>query len=280
MKRILSLFFTLFVCTALLASRTADSVRVEGWLTEAKALKQRPGSWTLWFARKYIGTPYVGGMLDASSEEKLIVDTRHVDCTTLVEQVVALARCAQRGDTSFCSFCAQLRQVRYIGGEVAYVKRQHYFTVWIDANEREGIVRNVYSPTIFTQRQQVRVNWMTTHTASYKMLSAHPSWQRGIKEMEQSITGNTYPYIPKQEIANNALFRSIIHDGDIIAILTNKRGLDTTHIGLASWHNDGLHLLNASSIHKKVVDEPMLLSNYMQRHPSQIGIRVCRVIGE
>jgi hypothetical protein len=38
-----------------------------------------------------------------------------------------------------------------------------------------------------------------------------------------------------------------------------------------------LHLLNASSIHKKVIDEPMTLYTYMHKHPVQIGIRVCRV---
>lgn len=61
-------------------------------------------------------------------------------------------------------------------------------------------------------------------------------------------------------------------------MITNKKGLDTTHIGIASWHQDGLHMLNASSIHKKVIDEPMLLRTYMMKHPSQIGIRVCRVV--
>ena len=60
-------------------------------------------------------------------------------------------------------------------------------------------------------------------------------------------------------------------------IITNKKGLDTTHIGLASWHADGLHLLNASSIHHRVIDEPMLLRTYMSKHPVQTGIRVCRV---
>ena len=91
------------------------------------------------------------------------------------------------------------------------------------------------------------------------------------------MNGKRYRYVPKGKIANTAVFRNAIHDGDIIAIITNKKGLDTTHIGIASWHEDGLHLLNASSIHKKVIDEPMTLYTYMHKHPVQIGIRVCRV---
>ena len=38
-----------------------------------------------------------------------------------------------------------------------------------------------------------------------------------------------------------------------------------------------LHLLNASSIHKKVVLEPMTLYDYMQEHSSQTGIRIIRL---
>ena len=77
---------------------------------------------------------------------------------------------------------------------------------------------------------------------------------------------------------DSRLFRNTIQNGDILVMITKKKGLDTTHIGIASWHQDGLHMLNASSIHKKVIDEPMLLRTYMMKHPSQIGIRVCRVV--
>lgn len=109
------------------------------------------------------------------------------------------------------------------------------------------------------------------------MLYAHPEWLAGIRNLEQDINGQRYRYIPKALLANQKLIRTAIRDGDIIVILTNKRGLDTSHIGLAVWRNGNLHMLNASSIHKKVIDEPMTLYQYMQRHPSQIGIRICRM---
>ncbi len=254
-----------------------DSVRIVSLLKEAKAQKKSPGSWMLWFGKKFAGVPYVGGTLDKAATEMLVVNTRELDCTTYVETVTALTMCAQKQETTFVAFCNHLRHVRYVGGEVSYVKRQHYFTVWMDANEREGIVKNVMANPPFTAVQVVNVNWMTTHQSQYKMLAAHPEWVSGIRALEQSVNGKQYRYVPKASIANTTLFRQTIHDGDIIAIVTNKKGLDTTHIGIASWHSDGLHLLNASSIHKKVIDEPMLLRTYMQKHPVQIGIRVCRV---
>lgn len=254
-----------------------DSLRIVSLLREAAALKSKPASWTLWFGKKFAGVPYVGGTLDRAEEEDLVVNTTELDCTTFVEAVAALAMCADRGESTFAAFCGHLKHVRYIGGEVSYAKRQHYFTAWINDNVKEGIVTDIQVNPPFTAVQKINVNWMTTHPDSYKMLRGNAVRMKGIRELESSINGKSYRYIPKGNIANNALFRKTIHDGDIIVIITNKKGLDTTHIGLASWHSDGLHLLNASSIHKKVIDEPMTLRTYMSKHSSQVGIRVCRM---
>lgn len=262
-----------------IAYQREDSVRIVALLREAAAQKSKPESWMIWFGKKFSGVPYVAGTLDGAMTERLVVNTRELDCTTFVELVTALTLCANEHATTFASFCRHLRHVRYVGGEVSYVKRQHYFMVWMEDNEREGIVKNVMTNPPFTENVTVNINWMTTHPSSYKMLLVHPEWMAGIRAQENSISGKQYSYIPKGSIANNALFRKTIHDGDIIAIMTNKKGLDTTHIGIAFWHEDGLHLLNASSIHKKVVDEPMLLRTYMSKHPVQIGIRVCRTMG-
>ena len=233
----------------------------------------------LWFGKKFIGVPYVGGTLDRAEEEKLVINTSELDCTTFVEIVTALTRCMSgNGKRDFSDFCRQLQHVRYINGEIAYEKRQHYFTVWISDNAEEGIVTDIQNNPPFTKVQHVSVNWMTTHQQSYKMLKNNAKRLQGIKALEEQISGKSYRYIPKEQIVDSRLFRKTIHDGDILVMITNKKGLDTTHIGIASWHQDGLHMLNASSIHKKVIDEPMLLRTYMMKHPSQIGIRVCRVV--
>lgn len=257
----------------------SDISRINSLLREASQLKEKPKSWMLWFGKKFIGVPYVGGTLDRAEEEKLVINTSELDCTTFVEIVTALTRCMSgNGKRDFSDFCRQLQHVRYINGEIAYEKRQHYFTVWISDNAEEGIVTDIQNNPPFTKVQHVSVNWMTTHQQSYKMLKNNAKRLQGIKALEEQISGKSYRYIPKEQIVDNRLFRNTIHNGDILVMITNKKGLDTTHIGIASWHQDGLHMLNASSIHKKVIDEPMLLRTYMMKHPSQIGIRVCRVV--
>lgn len=257
----------------------SDISRINSLLREASQLKEKPKNWMLWFGKKFIGVPYVGGTLDRAEEEKLVVNTSELDCTTFVEIVTALTRCMSgNGKRDFSDFCRQLQHVRYINGEIAYEKRQHYFTVWISDNAEEGIVTDIQNNPPFTKVQHVSVNWMTTHQQSYKMLKNNTKRLKGIKALEEQISGKSYRYIPKEQIVDSRLFRNTIHNGDILVMITNKKGLDTTHIGIASWHQDGLHMLNASSIHKKVIDEPMLLRTYMMKHPSQIGIRVCRVV--
>ena len=270
-----TLFSMVFLTSS--ARYETDSIRIEKMLREASVLKPESNR-ILFFARKFIGVPYVAHTLDREQEERLVINTRELDCTTFVETVLSLALCSQRGETSFADYCNQLRQIRYRKGKVAYTSRLHYFTEWIEDNAESGYVRKIESDNHpFTSVQRLNVNYMSRHRSAYPMLIEHPQWWKEIEATERMLTGREYKYIPKHSIANTSLFRNTIHDGDIIAILTSKSGLDTSHIGIAVWQDDGLHLLNASQIHRKVVLEPMLFSDYMKKHPSQTGIRVCRM---
>jgi hypothetical protein len=118
---------------------------------------------------------------------------------------------------------------------------------------------------------------MSTHPSSYKALKANPSLVPEIRSSEQSLKGLKVRYIPKRQLRNNKLLSEVVKDGDILAITCNKKGLDIAHLGFAVWHKDGLHLLNASMLHKKVVEEPMTLYQYMQKHKTFTGIRVIRI---
>lgn len=232
----------------------------------------------LFFANHFKGYPYVAFTLDQGKEEKLVINTKGLDCTTFVENVLALTVCVKRGLTSFHDFCDVLTQVRYIQGKVAYTSRQHYFTTWITDNLADGLIEDITLPEPpLSAKRKSNVDYMTTHVESYKMLNAHRQWLPAIREMEQQVNNTTYTFIPKAQLRDSNKYRDYIHDGDIIGIVTNKKGLDISHVGLAIWHADGLHLFNASSLHKKVVDEPMTLYQYLQKQTSSAGIRVVRI---
>lgn len=280
MKKWFLLYFLLCYSITLAAQpqyTRSDSLKVVRLLKMGKTFGQDENL-MIRFARELKGLPYVGKTLDRNANERLVVNLRQMDCTTYVENVLALAICTRKGLTTFRDFCRQLQLIRYRQGHVSYTDRLHYFSAWIEDNTRLGFVREVQAPNPpFTAVQTLRINYMSHHPHLYPMLVKHPGWVKGIAEMEQELNGLTYSYIPKQEIADDTLFRSTIHDGDIIAIITSRDGLDTSHIGIAVWHADGLHMLNASTVHGRIVEEPMLLKTYMKRHPSQVGIRIIHV---
>jgi len=233
----------------------------------------------LFFARQFLDVPYVAHTLEVNDEEALVINTRELDCTTLVETVTALTLCAYRQEFSFQAYKQALQAMRYRNGVIdCYPSRIHYFTDWIVENTKAGIVTEIQQPNPpFTQIQTVKVNYMSQHPRSYKALREHPEFVSEIADMEQRISGSKFRYIPKSEIKNTPAMREAVHDGDIIAITCNKPGLDIAHLGFAVWRNDGLHLLNASQLHKKVVEEPMTLYQYLQKHPSHTGIRIIRI---
>ena len=233
----------------------------------------------LFFARQLLDVPYVAHTLEVNEEESLVINTRELDCTTLVETVTALTLCAYRQSFTFQAYQQALQAMRYRNGMIdRYPSRIHYFTDWILENTKAGIVKEIQQPNPpFTQIQTVKVNYMSQHPKSYKALRSHPEYVSEIAEMEQRISGSKFRYIPKSEVKNTKAMREAVHDGDIIAITCNKPGLDIAHLGFAVWHDDGLHLLNASQLHKKVVEEPMTLYQYLQKHPSHTGIRIIRI---
>lgn len=265
-------------CSALAQQyQPSDSILVESLLSEAR-LEKADTNWMVYFARKLTDIPYVAKTLEKNRREQLVVNLRQLDCTTYVETVTALTLCMKHRQYAFSDYCRYLRLLRYEGGEVDYVHRLHYFSSWISDNTLMGFVSEPNTPQeAFEATQHLRINYMSTHVGQYPMLVANPAWVDAIRKTEQALTGTDVVYIPKQKLSNTPLYWDAIKDGDIIAICTNKRGLDTSHIGIAVWHIDGVHLLNASMIHKRTIEEPMTMQQYMQKHPSQTGIRVVRL---
>lgn len=284
MKYLLSLIIILCRC---LPAYTQDEVKylqkdsivatelLKSCMNECKAKDNS----LMYFARKLKSVPYVARTLEGGERERLVVNLRQLDCTTYVENVIALYLCIKNGETTFRDFCNYLRKIRYENGIVTYPTRLHYFSYWIDQNTLTGIVREIVpQDSSVTEDSEYDIYYMSSNPEKYPALRKDTSLIDDIAEMEKYFDGKTYRYIPKAKLKNPESLQPYIKDGDIIAIVTNKKGLDISHIVFAAWHKGNLHLLNASSIHKKVVEEPMSLYKYMMRHPSQTGIRIIRVL--
>lgn len=241
--------------------------------------QQPQGNDVLFFARKFIGVPYVASTLEVADPERLVVNLRQLDCTTLVETALALTLTKRQGKTDFASYCRNLLKLRYHNGQMnGYLSRLHYFSWWMHDNIDMGIIKEVVDTKHFTSPMVVNNYYMSAHPSSYKFLKAHPEWVDSISVMEKQYAGRDGNYLPQSKTLLSKSELSSIHDGDIVAIVTKKAGIDYSHLGFAVWGKDGkLHLLNASSIHHKVVEEPKTLFQYLKEHPSSIGIRLLRL---
>ena len=267
-------------CVQTLSAQTAVTYKREDSLTVCRLLQKSSRSVdVLSLARQFIEVPYVAHTLEVNDDEQLVVNTRQLDCTTFVETVTALKLCLQQGKRSWNDYVETLRLLRYRGGRLdGYPSRLHYFSDWIADKTRMRLVSEVQEPNPpFSAVQKIAVSYMSEHPKAYKALKNHPELVPQIRRQEQALTGTTARYIPKADIKNTDLLRKAIKDGDIIAITCNKPGLDIARLGFAVWRGDGLHLLNASQIHRMVVEEPMTLRYYMQKHPKFTGIRIVRI---
>lgn len=282
-KLVITLCIIAFATTAVakIKNRTytrTDSIKVVNLLKDAR--RQPAGTnLVLYFARRLKGIPYVAHTLEVNPTEQLVVNLRQLDCTTLVENVSALCLCMKNKVYTFDAFCSKLKLLRYRGGILnGYTSRLHYFTDWILDNTRMGLCHEIQAPNPpFAAVQKINVYFMSTFPDKYSMLKGRPAAIKEIAASEKKINGMTFRYIPEEKITNTALLRKTIHDGDIIATTTTLKGLDIQHLGFAVWKKDGLHMLNASSLHHKVVEEPMLLRTYLRKQKTMTGVRIVRL---
>ena len=255
-----------------------DSIRVAQLLQEGR-MQPSDKNLVLYYAHQFIGIPYVGHTLEVNKQEELVVNLRELDCTTFVETATALALTTMHGGSTWQDYLHWLQTIRYNNGKLdGYCSRNHYFSQWIASNTRLGLVEEQTGTDYpFVATQQLQLNFMSLHPGYYAMLKDNPEDVKTIAQLEKATSGTVVRYIPSNLLNESKDALKCINDGDILALVTNKSGLDVSHVGFAEWGSNGkLYLLDASSIHKKVVLEPITLFQYAQKQPTMLGIRVIK----
>lgn len=221
-------------------------------------------------ARFFLETPYVASTLEIEGDEQLVINLREMDCTTFVEYVLALALCTANEQGNFNGFAQHLTSVRYINGVIdGYPSRLHYFTDWLMNNQQKGILK-IVSDSIGDTPLILDINFMSSHAHLYKQL-VNKQFLEDVKAREAQISNYQIKFIPKNSIDK---IEHLIHDGDVIALVTNVKGLDVSHVGLAIHQNGRLHFIHASSTEKKVVITNEPLHQYLMPQKRIDGILV------
>ena len=276
MKRLL-LIGLIFWSTCSAFADEQDRVSIEKWLQEAVSLP-KDSCRTLHFAKKMLGVPYVAGTLDGNEEEQLVVLVDSLDCTTFVETVLAFCIADKRGERDYEGFKKALTQIRYRDGILnGYTSRLHYFSDWIRNNEQMGFVKECTSETACSQPKELWLDFMTTHVDSYLPMKKNPELVKEMASHEKNWQGTVVSYIPKEKL-NLPPEGLKIKDGDVLALVTNIKGLDVVHVGFAFWKDNQLHLLHASSSAKKVIEDPKTQYESSKNTKAHIGLRAIRFV--
>jgi hypothetical protein len=231
------------------------------------------GDELIMIAEQFIGKPYTPKTLEISSNEKLIINLREFDCTTYLENMIALLMNMANQDKNFEAFASKIQLLRYRDGEInQYPSRLHYFSDWIYDNEKKGIISDI-TQSIGGIPYKNDVNFMSRHKKAYKQLS-DTTFLEEIKNREQNISKRRYFYIPEDSLKRSIQY---IKQGDIIAFTTDIKGLDISHVGFAIYKNNRIHLLHASTGSNCVTISELTLIEYIKKISRHTGIMVLRL---
>lgn len=284
MKKLLSSFLFaiagLNLCHAIspadirFANIDSDTTEINRILEKNISLRNRSdGAIIRTLAEEMTGLPYRAGTLEGEGEEILTVDMSHLDCTTLVENVIALALTIKENRTSWRDFATHLMRLRYRGGRVdGYASRLHYISDWIIDNHHKGLIDEATDKVSANPSYTIKtLDFMSRNRRLYPALADSAAYEK-IRSVESGYRSHRFPYIKSRHLGAARLA-----DGDIIFFTTKKDGLDVSHAGIIVMKNGIPYLLHASSAKKKVVVDERSLADYLKANSSNTGIRVVRL---
>ena len=224
----------------------------------------------------FLGSPYVAHTIEGFQDEPLVLNFSVFDCTTFVENSLSLyllqyenLEVVATEENHLKTYAQLLEDIRYRNRERAgYTSRLHYFTEWIQNNEKKGYVFDI-TEDLGGSTIEKTLDFMSSHRSSYSALKDDQVFENWVK-IEKALNPMRYAILGLDAIKTAA-----IEEGDIIAFATNIDGLDVTHTGIAIEKNKKIHLLHASSSGSVVISKKPLYK-FAQGINRCIGIIIVR----
>lgn len=102
----------------------------------------------------------------------LTVNLDELDCTTFIENVVALALTVENHRCSWMDFINTLEAIRYRNGEAnGYASRLHYISDWVITNSHRGYIRDVTDRIPNSDVEIKTLDYMSSHRNSYPAMA-------------------------------------------------------------------------------------------------------------
>lgn len=192
-----------------------------------------------------LGTPYARDCLGEGTEGRWdkdpLIDFTRVDCLTFCEQILALAISTDYNDTF-----KNLQKIRYRNGTIGFNTRNHFVMAdWI------------------TNNQWLLKNATEEHCSLLCKEMIKTIDRRNFAASKGCADTNGFPpaerveihYLPKHHLLSRA---SGLKGSEIMVLITTREGIFASHLGFIVRKDDGsLVFRHASSLHNKVIDEPL-----------------------
>lgn len=186
----------------------------------------------------------------------------YLDCMTYVEHVMAVA--ASDAPDYEKSFLNRLIDIVYRadGAPLMSHHRNHFTSMWADINEQKGYVTNIARGHPAAVTRELFLNRVGTNRTFYVKDSFMIAAQAQIMW-----------YFPVESI-----FKGLapMESGDIVAMVTDKEGLDVTHMGFYVEHDNQKWLRHASLKLNRVMDEDF--EKYLRAGSHVKGLMVLRPV--
>ena len=202
-------------------------------------------------SKQFLDIPYTEGTLhgDSVTPEEFVINLEGVDCFTLLDYVEAM-----RLSKSFSEFRGNLRAIRYRSGEVAFEKRNHFFTDWIEYNS--DVVIDVTERVAGAKRKKAMKKLNENDDGTHMIA--------GVACVEREIM-----YVPSGAVDDEIIAE--LRTGDYLGIYSQKPGLDVSHVGIFINDINCVFLRHASHTQQKVVDEDF--QEYLSDKPGIVVLR-------
>ncbi|MCS6789731.1 MAG: DUF1460 domain-containing protein [Bacteroidia bacterium] len=221
--------------------------------------------WARQVCQKWQGTPYGSGGAGTGPQE-LLVNLERMDCMTATENFLALHLTRKTSQRSAATFLGKLLQVRYQASPPCrWEDRYHYLTHAFVSWELHGW--GTWLP--LGEKDTRSVSYITQHPEQYK---GFRDWKE-LRRIETALSRRPRYYIPTKDLHS---WLSLLRNGDIIAFVASKEGLDVSHVGIFFWEGERPTFAHASQTQKKWVFGEDLCA-YLDRRGEKVkGITVFR----
>lgn len=200
---------------------------------------------------------------------------------SFISTCVALAKAYESSsDPNWRDFAEAYENVMFKGGKAGdFASRFLYGSDWIVDNIFRGNVEDAtqHIDGLAFRRKEKSIDYISHHKNSFKAFENPQNFER-IKMLEMGFRNHQIPYISNGDLTNASRFKTKAKDGDIVFLLTPDFNLDHREMGILTWVDDRLMIVQLSPSADKVVMEELPFENYIKRNIKRIqGARIIRL---